>query len=106
VNDVDVCAAKGEAAPCIDKWFNSGGEDGYSMCANYSSHADLKEADINALLEAGGGIPNSGFVVVELYYEYELVLGLPWIEAFAADPIVLHAYSLMPNVHVEPTPTP
>jgi hypothetical protein len=105
VNDPDLCSAKGEAAPCVDKWFNPGGEDGNSMCTAYSSSADLKEADLNALL-SGGGIPNAGFVIVEIYYEYEQVLGLPWIRAFAADPIVLHAYSLMPNVSLEPTPTP
>ena len=108
VSDPVVCAAKGEAAPCVDKWFTGsggGGEDGNSMCGAYFSDPDLKEAGINAML-SGGGIPNAGFVIVEVYYEYAQVLGLPWIRAFAADPIVLHAYSLMPNVHVEPTPTP
>jgi hypothetical protein len=108
LSDPLMCAAKGEAAPCVDKWFTGsggGGENGNSMCGAYSSSPDLKQAELNAML-SGGGIPNAGFVIVEIYYEYKLVLGLPWIEAFAADPIVLHAYSLMPNVHVEPTPTP
>jgi hypothetical protein len=108
LSDPLMCAAKGEAAPCVDKWFTGsggGGENGNSMCGAYSSSPDLKQAALNEMLK-GGGIPNAGFVIVEIYYEYEQVLGLPWIKAFAADPIVLHAYSLMPNVHVEPTPTP
>jgi len=108
LSDPLMCAAKGEAAPCVDKWFTGsggGGENGNSMCGAYSSTPDLKQAGLNEMLK-GGGIPNAGFVIVEIYYEYEQVLGLPWIKAFAADPIVLHAYSLMPNVHVEPTPTP
>ncbi len=106
LSDVAQCAAKGESAPCIDQWFTGGAGDArHSMCGSYFAHSGLREADLNAML-SGGGIPNSGFVIVEVYYEYKQVLGLPWIQAFAADPIVLHAYSLMPNVHVEPTPTP
>jgi hypothetical protein len=108
LSDPLLCSAKGEAAPCVDKWFTGsggGGENGNSMCSAYFSDPELKEDALNTML-SGGGIPNSGFVIVEIYYEYYQVLGLPWIRAFAPDPIVLHAYSLMPNVHVEPTPTP
>jgi hypothetical protein len=35
-----------------------------------------------------------------------MVLGLPWITMFVPDTITLHAYSIMPNAYVEPTPTP
>jgi hypothetical protein len=73
------------------------------MCGNYISKLTI--ADVNNIL-SGSSIPNSGFVLIELYYEYEMVLGLPWIRAFVPDPVILHAYSIMPNTNVEPTPTP
>lgn len=50
--------------------------------------------------------PNTGMVSVEIFYDYHMILGLPWIRAFVPDPITLYAYSIMPNVNVEPTPTP
>ena len=45
-------------------------------------------------------------VLVEVFYDYHMVLALPWITAFVPDTMTLHAYSIMPNVNVEPTPTP
>jgi hypothetical protein len=45
-------------------------------------------------------------VLIEIFYDYNMVLGLPWITAFVPDPIGLYAYSIMPNPNVEPTPTP
>lgn len=41
--------------------------------------------------------PNTGVVAVEIYYDYHLTLGLPWVAAFIPDPITFHAYSYMPN---------
>ena len=61
----------------------------------------LTKADVNALL-SGASIPNSGFVVVEIYYEYDVI---SWFSAFLPDPIVLYAYTIMPNTYAEP-PTP
>ncbi len=88
----------------VDKRFPSGtGDTGVSMCNNYTSKMTV--AEVNGIL-SGASIPNSGFVLVEIYYEYEMVLGLPWITAFVPDPMVLYAYSIMPNTYVEPTPTP
>lgn len=46
--------------------------------------------------------PDTGIVVVELYYDYHMTLGLPWVTAFLPDPITLHAYSFMPNSAAEP----
>lgn len=88
----------------VDKRYPIGtGDAGVSMCGNYISKMTI--ADVNTIL-SGSSIPNSGFVLVELYYEYEMVLGLPWIRPFVPDPIVIYAYSIMPNTNVEPTPTP
>lgn len=76
---------------------------GVSMCGSYFSK--LTTAEVNTIL-SGSGIPNTGFVLVEIYYEYDQLMNLPWIQAFVPDPVVLYAYSIMPNVNVEPTPTP
>jgi hypothetical protein len=76
---------------------------GASNCGNYLSK--ITEDDVEAIL-SGAAIPNSGFVLIEVYYEYEMLLGLPWITEFVPDPIVLYAYTIMPNTYVEPTPTP
>ncbi len=89
----------------VDKRFPPGPfyVNGASNCGNYLTK--ITESYVETTL-AGSVIPNSGFVVVEIYYEYEMILGLPWIQAFVPDPIVLYAYTIMPNTYVEPTPTP
>lgn len=61
-------------------------------------------SDINAKLDANA--PNTGFVLVEIFYLYPMKLRLPWITAFVNDPVPLHVYTLMPLVSAEPTPTP
>jgi hypothetical protein len=99
-----VASAFGVLGTSVDKRFPLGyGDNGASNCGNYFSK--LTSAQVNSLL-SGASIPNQGFVVVEIFYEYHMVLGLPWIGAFLPDPIVLYAYTIMPNTYVEPTPTP
>jgi len=46
--------------------------------------------------------PDTGIVVIEIYYDYDMILGLPWVTAFLPNPITLHAYSFMPNSAAEP----
>jgi hypothetical protein len=99
-----VISAFSTLGDAVDKRFPTGtGDDGLSMCASHVSN--ITTAEVNAIL-SGSVIPNGGLVLVEIYYDYHMVLGLPWIRAFVPDPITLHAYSIMPNVNVEPTPTP
>ena len=76
-----------------------GDSDGASNCGNYQSK--LSTAQINALMDTTS-VDNSGAVLVEIYYEYEMLLGLPWITAFVPDPVLLHAYTIMPNTFAEP----
>lgn len=76
--------------------------DGWSYKGNHISK--FTTADINGMLNAAA--PATGMVLVEVYYDYHMVLGLPWITMFVPDTITLHAYSIMPNAYVEPTPTP
>jgi len=77
--------------------------DFYSYANNRAS--DFSCADVAAML-LDPAAPNSGIVLVEIYYDYHMILGLPWITAFVPDTITLHAYSMMPNSASEPTPTP
>jgi hypothetical protein len=63
-----------------------------------------KITDARVMGDLSGSAFPSGFVLIEIYYEYEMLLGLPWITAFVPDPIVLYAYTIMPNTYVEPTP--
>jgi Flp pilus assembly protein TadG len=74
-----------------------------SLYSNKTSELDTA-ADINPALDVNA--PNTGMVAVEIFYDYHMILGLPWIRAFVPDPVTLYAYSIMPNVNVEPTPTP
>jgi hypothetical protein len=86
----------------VDKRFPLGpGE--VALYNNKTSELDVT-TDIEPALDAGA--PNTGMVSVEIFYDYHMVLGLPWIRAFVPDPVTLYAYSIMPNVHSEPTPTP
>jgi len=84
-------------------------ESGYSCMraiggagAGYDSQ--FTSAEVQALLNPAA--PNTGVVMVEMWYDYNMILGLPWITAFVPNPVTLYAYSMMPNANVEPTPTP
>ena len=72
------------------------------MCGNFSSKFSYAIGD--PIYQAAS--INSGLVVVEIFYEYDQVLALPWITAFLPNPVSLYAYSFMPNINVEPTSTP
>ncbi len=73
-----------------------------SPACNHTS--EFTTAEVDALLDPAA--PNTGIVLVEIWYDYHMILGLPWIRAFVPDPVTLYAYSWMPNANAEPTPTP
>ena len=58
------------------------------------------ETEIESRLS--GSAPNTGIILVEVFYDYDQILKLPWITAFVPDPMRLHAYSIMPLVAAEP----
>jgi hypothetical protein len=62
------------------------------------------DAQITALLR--NGTPSTGFIIVELYHNYDLKLGLSWLLPFLPNPIPFHSRAVMPLVSAEPTPTP
>lgn len=76
--------------------------DGWSLHSNEAS--EFTSAEVQAMLDPAA--PNTGVVLVEVFFNYDMILALPWITAFVPDPVVLHAYTIMPNTFVEPTRTP
>ena len=99
VNGDIVVSAFGFLNNAIQTRYPVGDSDGASNCENYQSK--LSNLLINSKMDSAS-IGNSGAVLVEVYYEYEMLLGLPWITAFVPDPILLHAYTIMPNTNAEP----
>lgn len=104
-NDIVISAfgiRNNAGSPVVDKRFPvASGESGVSLC-NHRVSA-LTSAEIEARLNPGA--PTSGLVLVEVFYDYHQIMALPWITVFVPDPIQLHAYTIMPNSAVEPTPT-
>jgi hypothetical protein len=52
-----------------------------------------------------GTIPvETGILIVEVWYGYHGVLKLPWLEMFMSDanPVMLHADTIMPLVSAKP----
>jgi len=58
----------------------------------------------NSLVDVNA--PSTGYVLVEIFYNYDHRLGLPWITAFVSNPLPVHVYAFMPLSSAEPTPTP
>jgi len=88
----------------ITKRFPGGDCAGTGLPLYYNHTSDFTCAEVQALLDPAA--PNTGIVLVEIWYDYHQILGLPWITAFVPDPVTLYAYTMMPNPNVEPTPTP
>jgi hypothetical protein len=82
------------------------GEAGWSYTLDLSGYGTRERssrfsaASVNARLNALA--PNTGLLLVEVFYSYEQKLKLPWITAFLDDPLILHAYTFMPLVSAEP----
>jgi len=80
-----------------------GGDLGWRMYCNDTS--ELSTAEVETRIDRLPNVPpNTGIVLVEIFYDYHMVLALPWITAFVPDPIPLHAYTFAPNAASEPGP--
>lgn len=77
---------------------DQGGSKGWRLFCNQESRYD--SATVQGWLKADAR--DTGLVLVEIFYNYNLVMGLPWIEVFLGDPVTLHAYSIMPNRQSSP----
>jgi hypothetical protein len=80
---------------------DQGGEKGWRLYCNQESRFDNARVQ-DMLNELTLDAPNTGIVLVEIFYNYNLVMGLPWVEAFIGNPVTLHAYSIMPNRSAAP----
>jgi len=78
------------------------GSNGWSYYGNFVSR--VSNSEIDAMLDLNA--PNSGLVIVEVFYHYHQHLKLPWIEAFLPDPMLVYGYAVMPLASAEPTKTP
>jgi hypothetical protein len=61
--------------------------------------------EIQAKFVSGAPV-NRGLVLVEVYFCYNQILGLPGLNAILDDPMSFHAYTIMPAPEAIPTPTP
>jgi hypothetical protein len=86
-------------------WSYAADMSGRSQCsARDGLHmTQFTSAEIIAMLDDGA--PNTGFVLVEINFHYNHVLGLPWFTQFVPNPIPFYLYSLWPQVSAEPTST-
>jgi hypothetical protein len=80
------------------------GYGGCSPTADNCNPSKFSNGRINSYLT--GAAPNTGILLVEIYFDYNQVLALPWITAFVPDPIHVHTFAIMPLVAAEPVPTP
>lgn len=66
--------------------------------------SNFTNAEISARLSAGA--PNTGLLLIEIFYHYHQVLKLPFLTQFVGDPMDVYTYSIMPLPLAEPTSTP
>ena len=73
-------------------------DNGWSAYGNQVSK--LSDTDIQNRLDWTA--PNTGVLLVEIFYNYPQVLKLPVFTAFLPDPIPVYAYAIMPLTAAEP----
>lgn len=101
-DDIVISAFSVSGGAVSARFPGASGNNGLPLYNNRTSQ--FTSAEVSALLDPSA--PNTGIVLVEMWYDYNQILALPWITAFVPDPVTLYAYSMMPNANVEPTPTP
>ena len=72
-----------------DHWFNN-------------QPSRLSTAEIESRLISAA--PDTGILLVEVFFNYHQVLALPWLAPFLPNPVMLHAYTIMPLPAAEPKP--
>lgn len=75
----------------------------FSYYGNHNS--GYTDTDIEEFMTQNSTVPvETGILIVEVFFGYEGVLKLPWVEAFMsdADPVMLHASTIMPLVAAKP----
>jgi Flp pilus assembly protein TadG len=75
---------------------------GWQLYVNHTSQ--FSNAQVEGRLSAVA--PDTGLLLVEIFYDYHLVLQIPFMTQFLGDPITVSSYAFMPLTAAEPTPTP
>jgi hypothetical protein len=79
----------------------NGGSNGWRMNCNKVTKFSNTEV-LNRIKTTTDVPPNNGLVLVEIFYDYHMRLGLPWVTGIVGDTVELHAYSFAPNAAAEP----
>jgi hypothetical protein len=82
-----------------------------SAAGSKYNNQESKFSDTDILNMVSGNAPSAGVLLVEIFYNYHQILKLGSFLKNAdgsgvMDPILVHAYSIMPLSAAEPTPTP
>lgn len=89
-----------------DRGYCSGDQNGGALGwrLNCAKASKFSNADVLARFSSGTSQspPDNGIVLVEIFYDYHMRLGLPWVTGIIGDHIGLHAYSFAPNPFAEP----
>jgi len=75
-----------------------------SVYSSSNRSSRFTPAQVGARLNSSA--PNTGLIVIEIFYSYPQMLKLPFVTAVVPDPIPLHVFAIMPLSAAEPTPTP
>jgi hypothetical protein len=75
---------------------------GWSRFGNKGS--TVTDAEIMSHLDSS--TPSTGIIMVEIFYNYHQLLGMPLFTDVIPDPIPVHTFSIMPYPSADPTPTP
>jgi hypothetical protein len=62
--------------------------------------------DAQILSHLDSSTPSTGIIMVEVFYNYHQLLGMPFFTDVLPDPIPVHTFSIMPYPSADPTPTP
>jgi hypothetical protein len=94
-NGDDVVISTFEITKGVVKRFPQDKPSGWSHYGHASAFSDT---DLQNLMTKFTAAPNTGMVVVEIFYNYETILGVP-------PSIPVHTYAIMPLTAAEATPT-
>lgn len=77
----------------------------YKLYSDTSPTTLFGDTEITNYVTANGSVPvDAGLLIIEIYYSYEGVLGLPWTNPFfsQAKPAMLYSSTIMPLVSAKP----
>lgn len=71
-----------------------GPKTGWSLLGNQDV-SQFSNAKINSFMDSAS--PDQGLLIIEIFYQHEQILALPFLTAFIPKDIGIHVYTVMPN---------